>query len=77
MNHQKTTWHPPKQININIFLEELYWYFTYFWLFILFVKHIYTYTVNSSKSVTLTDDQIQNKNIILKHYQQKKDVTDF
>lgn len=40
-------------------------------------KHTYTYTVNSSMLVTLTDDQVQNKDIILKHYLQKKNVTDF
>lgn len=43
----------------------------------VFTKHIYTYTVNSSMLVTLTDDQVQNKDIILKHYQQKKNATDF
>lgn len=76
MDHQKTTQHPPKQINSDISLGELYLYFIYFLLFILFIKHIYTYTLNSCKLVTLTDDQVQN-NDILKHYQQKKDVIHF
>lgn len=76
MDHQKTTQHPPKQINSDISLEELYLYFISFLLFILFIKHIYTYTLNSCKLVTLTDDQVQN-NDILKHYQQKKDVIHF
>lgn len=76
MDHQKTTQHPPKQINSDISLEELYWFFLLL-LFILFIKHIYTYTLNSCKLVTLTDDQVQNKDTILKHYQQKTDAIHF
>lgn len=44
MDHQKTTQHPPKQINSDISLEELYWYFFIIIIYIVYKTHIYIYT---------------------------------
>jgi len=45
--------------------------------FFFFTKHLYTYKLNSCKLITLTENQVQSKDITPKHYQQKKDVIDF